>query len=375
MKKVLHFIDTLYQGGAETLVKDYALLMDKKKFSVTILCLRKIGSEYEKILQENGIEVLFLHDYLPFSEMSFIHRAVFKILRIFYLDHLLVRLIVKKINPDIIHGHLFILHYMRWLDYSRVKNVFYTCHSEPSKYWHCKTTFSNREFVAAQWLAKNRSMRFIALHNSMKMELNTLFGVKNTVVLNNGINFAKFECPLPSKIVRKRIGVPEDAFVVGHVGRFAEVKNHRFLLEVFSKLLVKRKDSFLLLVGEGCLRETLISKIKELHIDTKVKILGNRTDVPDLMNSMNVFAFPSIYEGLGIVLIEAQKMGLPCVASDRVPSAATISNLVTTLSLEQPIEMWADALCKPSPQNIDYYDLEKWDINNVIRKLEKQYSN
>lgn len=375
MKKILFFIDTLYQGGAETLVKDYSLLLDKKKFRVVVLCLRRVGSEYERILPQNGIEVLFLNDFIPFSEKSIVHRGIFKFLRIFYLDHLLVRLIVKRIKPDVIHGHLYIIHYLRWLDYRKVDKFFYTCHSEPQKYWHCKTKFSKREFTDALWLVKKRAMRFIALHDSMRQELNAMYGVQNTIVVNNGIYFSKFENPLPSEIVRKKIGVPCDAFVVGHVGRFAEVKNHIFLIKVFTKLLARRKDAFLLLVGGGAKREEIKSKIRELHIETCVKILDNRTDVPDIMNSMNVFAFPSTYEGLGIVLIEAQKIGLPCVASDRVPSAATISNLVTVLPLERSLDQWVDALCKPAPPNVIYNDLEKWNMNNIIKQLEDLYIN
>ena len=104
-----------------------------------------------------------------------------------------------------------------------------------------------------------------------------------------------------------------------------------------------------------------------------MKILGNRTDVPSLLNAMDVFFFPSVYEGLGIALIEAQKMGLPCVISDRVPSAAVISNLVSVLSLECPKDLWANALCKPVPSNIEYYNLEKWDMNNVVKELEVLY--
>ena len=286
----------------------------------------------------------------------------------------MLRLIVKKINPDVIHGHLFILHYLKMLDYKNVKKFLYTCHSEPQVYWHCKTAFSKNEYIAAQWLVKNRAMQFIALHEKMRVELNTMFRVHNTVVVNNGIIFSKFDNPLPSEIVRQKIGIPKEAFVVGHIGRFAEPKNHFFILNCFSKLVVQKPNSFLLLVGNGPLRSIIFSKIRELNLESKVKILDNRTDIPDILNAMNVFLFPSIYEGLGIVLIEAQKMGLPCVVSDKVPSAATISNLVTTLSLKQNQDQWCKALCKAIPSNVVYNNLEKWNMNNIIKQLEKLYS-
>ena len=116
--------------------------------------------------------------------------------------------------------------------------------------------------------------------------------------------------------------------------------------------------AYLILVGDGPLRSAIVEKIKDLQMDARVRILGNRTDVPDLLNVMNVFLFPSVYEGLGMALVEAQKMGLPCVVSNRVPSAATISNLVSVLSLDSPQDLWADALCEPAPSNIEYYNLE-----------------
>ena len=89
---------------------------------------------------------------------------------------------------------------------------------------------------------------------------------------------------------------------------------------------------------------------------------------------MNVFLFPSVYEGLGMALVEAQKMGVPCVISDRVPSAATISNLVSVLSLDSPKDLWAEALCEPAPSNIEYCNLERWDMNNIVKELEVLYS-
>ena len=216
-------------------------------------------------------------------------------------------------------------------------------------------------------------MRLIALQEPMRMELNSMFGVNNTIIMNNGIDFKNFTNPRPSQDVRRELGIPNGAFVVGHVGRFAEPKNHPFVLDVFSRLLDQKKDAILLLVGDGPMHDEIVSRIAALHLESNVKIVGNRSDVADLLNAMDVFFFPSIYEGLGIALIEAQKMKRPCVVSNRVPSAATISNLVTTLSLEDSKDKWVEALYQPAPENVEYYDLEKWDMNNVVKNLEKDY--
>ena len=374
MKKILFFVSTLYQGGAETIVKDYALLLDKKKFCVIVLCLRRMNTEYENIMKKNGIKVIFLYDYLLYKPTSAISRYLFGWMTFFRLDYILARIIVKIIKPDVIHAHLLVLRYLRHFDLKRVKKIFYTVHSEPRKYWHGNTKDSKKEIDAALWLVKNKGMRLIALQEPMRMELNAMFDVKNTIVMNNGIDFQNFTNPRPSQEIRQELGIPNGAFVIGHVGRFAEPKNHSFILDVFSRLLDQKKDSFLLLVGDGPQRDEVLSRIAALHLESNVKIVGNRTDVPDLLNAMDVFFFPSIYEGLGIALIEAQKMGCPCVVSNRVPSAATISNLVTTLSLEDSKDKWVEALYKPAPENVEYYDLEKWDMNNVVKELEIVYS-
>ena len=374
MKKVLLFISSLYPGGAETLVKDYALLLDKKKFSVTILCLVRLNSEYEKLLMNSGIKVIFLQDYLLGRSSSLFCHCCSEFLWRFHFDYLFARWIVKKIKPDVIHAHLLVLRYLRRFDLKKIKKVFYTVHSEPDKYWHGKTKESIDEFVAAKWLVKNKNMQLIALQKAMQAELNAMFGVNNTIVVNNGIDFSRFFNADSAQVVRQKLNIPDNAFVVGHVGRFAEPKNHFFIIDVFCKLLSKGKDAYLILVGDGPLRSSIAERIKDLQVDTRVRILGNRTDVPDLLNAMNVFLFPSVYEGLGMALVEAQKMGVPCVISDRVPSAATISNLVSVLSLDSPKDLWAEALCEPAPSNIEYYNLERWDMNNIVKELEVLYS-
>ncbi len=373
MKKILFFINTLYQGGAETLVKDYALLLDRNEFDLTVFCLHRMNTVYEKMLQDNGVKIFFFYDYLKRYSTSFFYRCYFKVVMFFHLDFFLARMIVKKIKPDVIHAHLFVLRYLKHFDLKGIKKIFYTVHSEPLKFWDCQTKESKDEFEAALWLVKNKRMQLIALHEQMRLELNSLFNVNNTIVVNNGIDFSRFSHPRFAQTVRQELGIPRNAFVVGHIGRFVEEKNHLFILDVFSEVTTQKENAFLLLVGEGGLINAVLKKIEELHLEKKVKIIGKRTDVPDLLNAMDVFLFPSIYEGLGIALIEAQKMGLPCVVSDRVPSAATISNLVTALSLEDSKDKWACALNQTRPLNVCYYDLEKWDMNRIVKELEAMY--
>ena len=141
-------------------------------------------------------------------------------------------------------------------------------------------------------------------------------------MLNNGIDFSAFEKTLSKEKVRKREGIPEDAFVVGHVGRFNKQKNHKLLVETFAEIYKKNPKAFLLMVGNGSLQKETEERLKVLGLEGHYLILSHRTDIPDLMKAMDKFVFPSNYEGLGIVLIEAQKIGLECIISHVVPDAA-----------------------------------------------------
>lgn len=140
--------------------------------------------------------------------------------------------------------------------------------------------------------------------------------------------------------MRDRLGL-SDAFVAGHVGRFHPCKNHPFLLEVFAKLCELRPESRLMLLGEGGGMEAARAQAERLGISDKVLFLGNRGDVWDYYQAMDLFLFPSLYEGLPGTVLEAQTSGLPCLVSDSVTREVGITDLVAFFSLREPAEEWA----------------------------------
>ena len=142
---------------------------------------------------------------------------------------------------------------------------------------------------------------------------------------------------------RKELNI-ENKFVVGHVGRFHPQKNHDFIIDIFKELNEKRKNSVLLLVGDGELRQSIENKVKELNLLDKVIFTGVRDDIPELLQSMDVFVFPSLYEGLPVTLIEAQATGLPCIVSDTITHEAIISSNIQSVSLQKSAEEWADKI-------------------------------
>ncbi|MBQ5841004.1 MAG: glycosyltransferase family 1 protein [Clostridia bacterium] len=192
--------------------------------------------------------------------------------------------------------------------------------------------------------------------------------------INNAIDPIPFLYdPAMRQSARQELGL-EDAFVVGHVGRLHFQKNQSFLLDVFKELYTRRPDARLLLVGQGEDEAMLREKVHRLGLEESVRFLGVRGDVPRLMQAMDVFAFPSVFEGLGIVLVEAQAAGLGCVTSTEVPAIAKVTELLSFLPLSASPALWAQAVeqaaCPRTDRRQEIADAG-YDIHQQVRLLEK----
>lgn len=175
----------------------------------------------------------------------------------------------------------------------------------------------------------------IWLYGKRAVEQNNVTYIKNGIKVDD----FKFEIDIRNK-VRKKLKL-ENKFVVGHVGRFMKQKNHKFILEVFKEIKKLKQDAVLILIGEGELEEEIKRKAKDMDIYNDIRFLGVRDDVKYLMQAMDVFLFPSFYEGLGIVLVEAQALGLISVVSENIPEEAFITDLVYQISLKNSADYWA----------------------------------
>lgn len=368
--KVLQFIHGFSMGGAETLTKEYCLKLDKEKFDVSVLCFHRYHTPYEKLLEEAGIKVVYASDYIKdYDKIAFRYPGRFLMLAKRWV---FLKKYLRESKPDVLHFHMALSIYVLLAKMSKNTKIIRTMHTEPKRRWN--RSFGRRlDLLATHKLMKKYPMQFITLHEEMKNEINEMFGVNNSIVLNNGIDFSRFERALDKKTVRDREGIPQEACVIGHVGRFNEVKNHQFLVNVFAKLHEKDENSFLLLVGNGSTQKQTEQQLRKLGLEKNYKILSKRTDIPDLLNAMDKFVFPSISEGLGIALIEAQKAGLLCVASSAVPQAATVSNLVKCLELEAGADVWAEEISKFHVDTVKYDGMEAWDVEEIVRSLEKLY--
>ncbi len=161
-----------------------------------------------------------------------------------------------------------------------------------------------------------------------------------------GIDLSRFDIAVDRNSLRRALGIPSDALVIGHVGRFVAAKNHAFLVEIARELIKLEPRAVFLLVGDGPLRAEIEAKVNNYSIEKHFIFAGLRSDVPALMKgAMDVFLFPSLYEGLGLALLEAQAAGLTSVVSDIVPGESdAIPSLVDRLALGNSASTWARAV-------------------------------
>jgi glycosyltransferase involved in cell wall biosynthesis len=202
-------------------------------------------------------------------------------------------------------------------------------------------------------------------------------------LLYYGIDLEPFTTAIERDEVRAALGIPADAFVIGHVGRFMEQKNHGFLVEIAAQVLRRKSNAYLLLVGEGVLLPAIQQQVHQLGLAERTLFTGLRRDVPRLMRgAMDLFLLPSLYEGLPMVLLEAQAAGLPCLLSQVISEETdVVMPLLHRCSLEEPAGAWAQTVLDLSEagRSITQAEALAWmqrspfTIQNSVHQLEEIY--
>lgn len=360
MIKVLHIIPDLPPCGAEMVVMTYLRkFVGEKKYEVEALSLSSNqGRLYERQAAEEKLPINYLgqdiHDNGVIARLNQI-RAI--------------RHEIKSRKPDVIHIHLSILWMVCLASIGvGIKKMFHTLHSNPEK-----TSYGIHVYID-RFCYKVFKVRTIALNQEMKEKTDHLFHLNNTLVLRNGIDISIYK-NYPREELRKQFGISEECFVLGHVGRFNKVKNHTKIVEVFCEVKKLRPKSKLLLVGDGEDMDRIKDMTRACSLENDVIFTGARDDVPKLLSLMDCFIFPSLYEGLGIVLIEAQASGLHCVVSNTVPMETTVTDFVYRLPLDLDSSEWAMVALGKSQrglaQKVD--SLYSYSMANVIGKLKNYY--
>lgn len=335
---------------------NYYRHIDREKIQFDFLVHRQERAAFDDEIESLGGRIFRLPRLNPLSS------GYFHALNAFFAAHPEYR---------IVHSHL---DCMSAYPLCAAKNA-----KVPVRIAHAHSTSQDRNWKLVFKLISKKMIAFYAtdLFACSVSAGKWMFGTSNVRILPNAIDVNLYTfSPSVREQMRKELGV-ENRLVIGHVGRFSQPKNHPFLLDIFAALLKKEPDAVLLLVGGGEGMPKIQAKVQELGIAEHVRFLGVRSDVADLMQAMDVFVFPSLYEGLGIALVEAQAAGLPCVVSDTIPHEAYLTDLVDSEKLSAPEEKWAEKILAkraiPRTDRREEIAAHGFDITTEAVKLQEFY--
>ncbi len=361
--RIAQIIGKWVGGGVEAVVMNYAQHIDKNKIQFDFICdADSTNIPYAEIESLGGKVILIP----PYQKVFAYHRELKKVLR--------------QENYKIVHSHINTL---------SVFSLFAAkCAGVPIRIAHSHSTTNPKE--KKKNLMKQVLRPFsktFATHYMCCSELagRWLFGDKeyekgNVYLLNNAIDLEKFKYNEKiRKELRKELNIKDTTLVIGHIGRFCEQKNHSFLIDIFKELQEQIQDSMLVLVGQGPKIEEIKEKVIKLRLQEKIVFLGQRKDIHKLYQAFDVFVFPSLYEGLGMVLIEAQCSNLYCITSTEVPKVAKINDNVDYLELSKSAKQWADEIIKNTKSVKKRDELNEtiqtlgYDIEVEEKKLAEKY--
>ena len=366
--RIIQLISSLGSGGAESVVRDYALGLHEGGNEVyVVMQYWRQDNGNEIILADRGIPVRsFFGEVYREKALNPVVRTLRKIKRNKDTSTWLLG-IIRDFVPDVIHVHLDMLKYLSPIaDDLKGIRLFYTCHNEPEFFFS-----DTSEKDSALKLIETCGMKLIALHEPMRRELNRLFNVSDTLVLNNPVDIDRFSRTFDHVRIREWLGIPKDAFVIGHVGRFEDQKNHAFICDIFKSALKQNSRSFLFLVGDGSLKAKTVETLESFT--DKFLVLSNRSDMPEMYAAMDVFILPSRFEGLPVTLIEAQAAGKRCVIASNITHSAVVSENVTSLNVEDNASEWAYAALYGGDYLKSDADISDFDMQKIIFRLAEIY--
>ena len=365
MTRVLQVLPGLNRGGLETFVMNVYRAIDKSDIQFDFLTNMEDG-DYADEITEMGGKIHYIpprnKGYQAYCTnlKSFFERNKGKYNAIHYHESSLTSLEVlyyaKKagIPIRIMHSHSssimgskfhYITHYLGKVFIGSLANRYFGCSDK-----------------ALDWMYGNSGVR------------------SKAVIVNNGIETPRFKYnEQVRKKVRQELNIGFNDIVIGHVGRFSAVKNHTFLIDIFKELKNKSESAKLILVGVGELENEIRTKVETMNLSDSVIFTGLRADTYNIYQAMDIFVMPSLYEGLPVVLVEAQASGLPILCSDRISKMSIMSESFDMLPLDGQPEKWVtqviQILKKPSDRSTGQINIIKsgYDINNVTTFLSSTY--
>lgn len=362
--RVLHILHSMNRGGAENALMNYYRSIDREQVQFDFLLTASAKCDFEdEILSLGGliyrVPVLSMKNpfrYISSVNIFFKNHPEYRIAHSHTSSKSVFPLAIAKfrgVPVRISHSHSSKSENGFW---GVVRNIF-----KPFLKVTANVYFSCGE-QASDWLYGEQMIR------SGKV-----------TIIRNVIEAKKFRYRLAVRLyIREKLGIADDAFVIGNVARFCDVKNHRFSVEILKETCAMIPNTILLLVGDGPLRENIIAYAKELGVESNIKMVGVVPNVYDYEQAMDAFILPSFYEGLPLSIIEAQVSGLPCfTTSGAVSDECSVTELVTYLPLEAGAAFWAKEITrKRGLKRVDRFEQIKdagYDSETAANNLQNQY--
>ncbi len=347
--RILHCVAGVGRGGYEALIMNVYRHIDTDKVQFDFLY--SFDGVYKEEIEKLGgklYKIPFITQCGPFAYANNLDK--------FFKEH-----------PEykIVHSHM-----------DKFSGIVMKCakkHNVPVRIAHSHNTANEGNFIYhivkdyyGKMVNPNCTHRFACSDEAAKW----MFKDKadSALIVKNGVDLSRFAF---------KDTTDKDKFTICCVARFTQQKNHSFLIDVFKKICDKKQNARLLLAGSGPLKKQTEQKAESLGLKDKVEFLGDVSDVPSLLYKSDVFCLPSLFEGLGIVFIEAQSCGVKCVASDNVPKEAKVSDDISFLSLDKGAQFWADYILNldvsSKKDNSQSVRQRGYDIANTAKILEDFY--
>ena len=352
---ILYITHSLPVGGAEMIAASYLLKLKERGEDVFLLEVAHVDSFLYHRLIDNGIPVITLRCDGLFNMVAYKWFP--------WLFFPKFKRIIRKINPDVIHFQT-IYPFMDRINYPLSRCV-YTFHARLER-----SLSIGRDRRPLFNRSVKKGLSFVAISSLVDQDIKKEFPQAKRYSIPNGVDFSHIRAQArPKNEIRKQLNIPDDAFVIGQVGRFNNVKNHQFTIDVFN-VVVKRNDkAVLVLIGMGTKEETekIVERIDQYGLKDKIRMLGLREDTTQLMCAFDSLIHPSLSESFSLVLIEAQANNIRCVASDAIPEEIACNSNCFRLSLNESPELWAKKLLGSDVEK-KAFSLEKFDINTVTEQ-------
>ncbi|MGO4496777.1 glycosyltransferase family 1 protein [Paenibacillus sp. 2RAB27] len=333
--RILHIVSAMKRGGAETLLMNVHRNLNTSKIQFDYVSHSSETCDYDDEISSLGGRIYRVPSLGQSGPLS-------------YINHL--KKIMSSQDYDAVHAHTDYQSGIVTLAAKMAGIQKRVCHSH-SNNWGRGDGFKEKMILKTlRAIIKYSATDYCACSiDAARFLFGEVYTNKQRVrLLKNGIDINQFtQYTDTDYCVRQELGIAIGSKIIGHIGRFSESKNHQFLLRILKQMLEDGKDVVAVLVGDGPLMQLIEEESTRMGVYNQIRFLGVRSDIPRLMRAFDVFVFPSLFEGFGIVMLEAQGSGTPCIAADTVPKTTDLDlGLISFVSLNDPIEKWTKEIDK-----------------------------